>query len=521
MKYIKQKFTTLTLKIGVIAAMLLTSISCDDGFEEMNIDPNAYTEPVIGNLFTFSIVRTAGTGVPDRNRVMIKHVSGLMQYMATLQTFWYGEKYIYHDQGGDFFNTAYNIHLKELQQIFPYVEDDPEKINHNAMARIWRVFILHRVTDVYGDIPYSEAGKGFTEGIFKPKYDRQSLIYADMLKELEEAAAQLDPGKSSFGPADVIYGGDPTMWKTFAYSMMLRLGMRLTEVDQAMAQTWVQKAIAGGVMQSNNDIAFLEHVDGHPNTRNQDAWELQRESFPPNLRGLAKVKVSKTLIDMLKDRNDPRLPFYVHLWDGTTDSELQEGLPNGQDDATISNVIPGWENNMLLGYSEPNNRTIASMNSPTVFLSYSEVELLLAEAALRGWHSSSPEAHYHAAITASMEATTLYPGDVVISPAVIEGYLAAQPLTGTTQEQMEQIHTQFFLSHFMYFDFFEAWANWRRTGYPILIPVNYPGNDTGGVIPRRLRYPQTEPALNTENYEAANQNQGPDLLLTRVWWDVD
>ena len=110
-----------------------------------------------------------------------------------------------------------------------------------------------------------------------------------------------------------------------------------------------------------------------------------------------------------------------------------------------------------------------------------------------------------------MEATTLYPGEVVIGSDTIEDYLASQALTGTQEEQMEMIHNQLYLSHFMWLDFFEAWSNWRRTDYPELVPVNYPGNDTGGVIPRRLRYPQSEAALNTENYEAAVSNQGPDL----------
>jgi len=520
MKYLNQKFSAGLLSC-VVLTLMLPLASCDKGFEEMNKNPNAYTEPVIGNLFTFSIIRTAGTGTEDRNRVLIKHISGLMQYMASLQTFWYGEKYLYHDQGGNYFETAYEFHLKELQQIFPFVEDDPEQVNHLAMARIWRVYIMHRVTDIYGDTPYSEAAKGFTQGVFKPKYDPQSEIYADMLRELEEAAAQLDPEKSSFGAADIIYGGDALKWRKFAYSMMLRLGMRLTEVDEAMAQEWVQKAIAGGVMESNEDISLIEHVDGHVNTRNQDAWELQRESFPPSAQGLAKVKLSRTMIDMLQNRNDPRLPFYAHLYNGINSPELQKGLPNGQDDATISNVIPGWANDRLREYSEPNNKTIANMNSPSVFLSYTEVEFLLAEATIRGWKGGSAEEHYHAAIRASMEATTLYPGEVVIGPAFIEDYLVAQPLTGTTEEQMEKIHVQMYLSHFMWLDFLEAWSNWRRTGYPELIPVNYPGNDTGGVIPRRLRYPQSEAALNTESYEAALSRQGPDLMLTRVWWDAE
>src|SRR5690606_6013412 len=105
MKYLNQIYSGLIIRVGVIMVLILTSASCDEGFEEMNINPNAYTEPVIGNLFTYSIIRTAGTGTADRNRVMIKHVSGLMQYMASLQTFWYGEKYLYHDQGGNYFEN--------------------------------------------------------------------------------------------------------------------------------------------------------------------------------------------------------------------------------------------------------------------------------------------------------------------------------------------------------------------------------------------------------------------------------
>jgi hypothetical protein len=531
MNYIRKNFISFTLKIGILAVVLLSS--CDEGFEEMNIDPNAYNEPVISNLFTFSIVRTAGTGTMDRNRVGIKHVSGIMQYMATLNTFWYGEKYIYHDQGGNFFENAYNNQLKELQQIIPLVENEPELINHYAFARIWRVFIMHRITDLYGDIPYSEAGKGYIDGIYKPKYDRQSEIYADMLKELEEAAMQLDPSKITFGAADLIYGGDVLKWKTFAYSMMLRLGMRLTKVDPAMAQIWVVKAIDGGVMQSNEDIAKLEHVEGHGNTQNWDAFELKRESLPESAKGKGKVKLSKNLVDLLQGYNDPRLPFYATLWEGnilsiqsavlpeTTKPELQKGLPNGYDDATISGAIPGWNNDMLTEYSEPNTGTIANLNAPTIFLSYSEVEFLLAEAALRMWENGNTAEHYNNAIIASLESTTLFPGGIVIESTAIEDYLAAHPLTGTTEEQMEKIHTQFYLAHFMWLDFFEAWSNWRRTGYPELTPVNYPGNDTGGVIPRRLRYPQSEAALNTENYEAAIQNQGPDLLLTKIWWDSE
>jgi len=537
MKNIKRILLDKTFQMGVLAIILLSS--CDKGFEEMNVNPNAFTNPVLGNLFTASLIRTAGTGTNDRNRTNIKYFAGTMQYMASLGINWSGDKNYENNQFGDLFETIYNTHLKELQQILTATEDDPELINEYAMANIWRVFVLHRATDMYGDVPYTEAGQGYINGIFKPKYDKQSDIYPTMLAQLETSINQLDPTKSTFGSNDVLYQGSIVKWKTFAYSLMLRLGMRLSNVDSELAKTWVQKAIAGGVMASNADIAKIDHVEGNGNTQNWDAFELKRESFPESNQGKGPVKLAKTLIDALITGNDPRLPFYATLWDGniraqqigklptTTNPAVQRGLPNGYDATTIKTVIPGYTNNMLVEFSEPNTGTIASLNAPSIIMSYSEVEFLLAEAALRGWGDGMVSEHYNKAITANMESTnlfplvTLYAGESVIQQSAIKTYLAAHPLdeNASFDLQMEQIFTQFWLAHFMYFDNFEAFSTWRRTGYPILVPPNYPGNFTGGKALVRLRYPVSEATLNKDNYDQAVANQGPDLYTTPVWWD--
>ncbi|HLA52206.1 MAG TPA: SusD/RagB family nutrient-binding outer membrane lipoprotein [Flavitalea sp.] len=516
------------------AAMIAFS-SCDKGFEELNTNPNAYVEPVIPNLFSNALIRTAGTGTPDRNRTNIKYFAGTMQYMAALGTNWSGDKNFENGQFGDLFQTIYNVHYRELAQVLESTKDNPDVINQYAIATIWKVFTLHRATDIYGDVPYTEAGKGITEGIFTPKYDKQSEIYPMMLSELETATSQLDPSKASYGVSDVIYQGDVNKWKKFGYSLMLRLAMRLTNVDPATSQAWVQKAIEGGVFTSNQEMATLVHVEGSGNSQNWDAFELKRESLPESNKGKGPVKLSKTLIDMLQAKDDPRLRFYATLWEGnilatqtqvlpaSSDPDLQKGLPNGYDASSIKTVIPGWSNDQLVDYSEPNTGTIANLNAPTVLLSYEEVEFLLAEAALRGWGPGTPAAHYNAAITASMQSTTIFPGDqtlFAIPQTDIDTYLAANPLDATGFEgQMEQIHTQFWLAHFMWYDCFEAFSNWRRTGYPVLTPPNYPGNFTGGQALLRLRYPISESSLNQANYEAAVANQGADLYTTPVWWD--
>jgi len=140
---------------------------------------------------------------------------------------------------------------------------------------------------------------------------------------------------------------------------------------------------------------------------------------------------------------------------------------------------------------------------------------------LRGWGSGTPKEHYEKGVRASMSYMSLYPSDLTfrIQSSEVDDYLARYPYkeTGTFEEQMEQIHTQFYLSNFL--NGIEAFANWRRVEYPKLTPTNYPGNQTGGTIPRRVPYPQGEATSNKENYDAAIKNQGPDLWTTRVWWD--
>ena len=524
--FIKQRL--LSRKLYIILSLSLFISACDKNFEKMNVNPNAFNEPVIKNLFSMSIVNIAGVG-DDRDWGNGMYAGGIMQYFASLDQHMSGEKYLYNPGYNDgFFQAGYQSHLKEVQQIISLIKDDPDQTNLYAMSRIMRVYAFHRITDFYGDVPYFDADKGFIDGTYKPKYDKQSDIYADMLKELDESALLLDASKPNIGAADFLYNGDVVQWKRFAYSLMLRLGMRLTKVDPASAESYVKKAIAGGVMQSNADVAKLNHTNGTGLNWNWDSFYQNQEEIPVGSEGKGTSKLSKSFVDFLKDNNDPRLPFYATLWQGNADPsqlpsssapEKQKGLPNGYDFTTIKTVIPNWTDNMYTEYSEINLNTIANMAAPTIFQSYAEVELLLTEATIRGWDSGDPKIHYDKAVTAAMDMVNLFPGGVSISPSAISGYLTAHPfMSSNFDKQMEQIHYQYWVVHF-FVDNIEGYSNWRRTGYPILVPVNYPGNETGGVTPRRLLYPQSEKILNTENYNAAVQIQGPDLYTTRVWWD--
>jgi hypothetical protein len=150
-----------------------------------------------------------------------------------------------------------------LRQTGPGGFDEGNKVNMRNAARILRVLCFHRLTDWYGSIPYFEANKGL-EGIYSPKYYKQKDIYADLLKELEEATAELSVSNpdEGFASADFIYQGDANKWKRFGYSLMLRLAMRISNVEPILAGTWVTKAVEGGVFLSNDDNVWVAMADG-------------------------------------------------------------------------------------------------------------------------------------------------------------------------------------------------------------------------------------------------------------------
>jgi hypothetical protein len=372
---------------------------------------------------------------------------------------------------------------------------------------------------MYGDIPYLQAGKGYLESATHPKYDRQQDIYADMLKELEDAAQKLNAASpNTLGSADIIYKGDVVKWKRFAYSEMVRLAMRMSKVDPTNAKAWVIKAVAGGVMETNADNALIQHEAKDRSTvTNGNAWVLA--GVDPNA-----TRLSHTLVNFLKTNNDPRLKFIgtvssnpaVATDKGNNDPAIQLGQPNGYDLGGASTNItnaPNWPGNQNL-YSIVNRNTFARYDAPTFLLTHGETQLLLAEAAERGWITGSAATFYNAGVKASM--LQLNQTGATLADSEADTYLAARPYSAATG--LKQINEQYWVVTFM--DEYEAWANWRRSGYPQLTPVNYFGNATGGTIPRRFTYPLNEAAVNPDNYSAAiaNLNNG-DKMTSRVWWD--
>ena len=501
-----------SIGLFVLCAMLFTACDgLDDKFEDLNVNPTQ--APEIDPNFKLTNIQLNISGERYENwRTNLIYSSTMMQHYATTAGFWEGDKYTNNNQSYTqaMWDRYYPNISKNIEDLLIQTAEDPDGGNMNAITRIVRVLMYHRLTDLYGDIPYSEAGKGFIEGIIQPKYDTQEFIYNDMLTQLEQAAAALTPGAKTFGGGDLMYGGDVDQWRKFAYSLMLRLGMRLVKVDPASAQSWVEKAIAGGVMTSNDDIAFVPHDLAAKRNGNGEVFITD-----------SSMRLSQFFVDWMVSKGDPRLFVYGQV---PVAGSPVVGLPNGLDSQTRE-ADPTWiacaddgsvEPCGMDVYMQP-NEVITGMDDPMFFMTYAEVEFLLAEAAVRGWYTGEdPATLYENGVRAAMEYLAMYGAAAQIASADIDAYLAANPYD--VANALEQINEQIWAA--VHLNEYEAYANWRRTGFPALTPVNYPGNVTGGTIPRRMKYNSGEAVSNAEAYTAAVSTQGPDEFTTRVWWDV-
>ena len=448
-------------------SLVLSSCEFGEGFEEMNIDPNKASQLDVSNKFASAILKTSG-GRYENWRASLIYQSTMIQHLSSTAGYWSGDKYFRSDQYANaLWDRYYPDVIKEIEDIRAQLTSEGNSGSEMGMLRILRVFAFTRLTDIYGDIPYSEAGQWYINGILKPKYDAQQDIYMDMLKELEAAVAQIG-ASTTMGSSDLIFQGNTTKWKAWGNSMMLRLAMRLTKADSATAKAWAEKAVAAGTMTSNDHIAMVQHTDGPAGINKNGHGEVWQAD--------GNARMSKTFMDWMSD--DPRLTVLAQRTsDGSTAVADLIGMPNGSD----VNSIP--DNSIYASL----NDDLKGVDVPMVFHSYAEVRLLKAEMAFRGWSvTGDAKTHYEAGVKAAMQMLgTIYPKTTAISDAQVATYLAAKPYDAA--RGWEMISEQYWAATLL--NEYESFNNWRRTGYPTLTPVNYDGNVTGGTIPRRLIYP--------------------------------
>lgn len=528
--------------LASVSGTLLLGSGCTKDFVSINTNPNAVSasQENFASLLTNAELVTSGNS--DGNayedwRGNLIYASCMIQHLSSTTGYWEGDKYFdnagylssYWDQ--DFGPQSSGVNdensnsspVENIVDVVYSTKKDSAQTNLYNIARIFKVYIFQRLTDMYGDIPYSQAGLGYITGVTEPVYDKQQAIYSDMLNELGDAASKLNPTAGTPGANDLIYAGNVAQWQKFAYSEMVRLAMRLSKVDPTTAQKYVQAAVAGGVFTSNADNAMLIHQAAAPNGAGSQV--ANGSGAVLGLIDPTSAHLSNTFVNFLKSTGDPRLPYLgTVIADATVASDMgdtaaadQIGQPNGFDlngGPTDISTAPGYPGNPNK-YSYVNRYTYARNDAPTFFLTYSETELLLAEAAFRGWITGTPAATYYSnGVTAAMAQLTQ--AGVGPSSASIGSYVSANPLVAGSELAM--INDQYWVASFL--DETESWANWRRSGYPVLTPVNYVGNATNASIPRRYTYPTDEPATNPTNYGAAVSGlTNGDKMTSTVWWD--
>ena len=518
----------------IIAALLAgTLVSCTKNFSTLNVNPTSPTVVPLDYLFAQVQLQFAGSaGDPGYTewRGNLIYCMPMVQQMAALGSFYSGDKYLYsatNAASGAYFGTAdgegnYPNSIKNMVNLLYQARTDSAKnVNILAMTKILWVMQMSIMTDLYGDVPYFSAGLGYLSQNYSPAFDPQSAIYPDMLNQLAVAEASLNASAYIPVASDFAYSGNITSWQHLANSLMLRLGMRLQKVDPTNAQKWVTQALAGGVFTSNSESYALKFLGGATYSINANSFNLgPADGVTRNVVMGQGLQWSNTFINTMKTRQDPRIGMIsnvaptlsgtiVNMGDSTGAHQL--GLPNGLDNA------PGTTN--IASYSVMNPLTFQS-TAPDIIISYAEVEFLKAEAEARGWATGTPATEYALGQAAALQQMTSYNSGFALTGPQIAAYQAANlyPTTGL-EDGVEAIQTELWLLWADTYNGYEAFASWRRTGYPVLTPVKYPGNQSNGTIPRRLIFPAEESTLNAANYQAAVTRMGGDLFTTKVWWD--
>lgn len=466
----------------VLLAVLLAS--CGDSLTEVNENPNAPTDVGAAFILPAAIQSAADEAL---NYGMDLGVTSLwVQHVARLQygtTDRYNLDVDFSDGSWEDFWLGAQAEAREVIRRGAEAENP----NQQAVGMILRSWIYQTMTDLWGDIPYSQAMSAEGEdGTTSPAYDAQEEIYAGLLQDLKDATALMD-GTPAFGAEDLLYQGRMQAWRRFANSLRLRLAMRLSEVAPGIAATEAAAAVADGVFVTADDQAQLVYSESAPNQHPYHVGFVER---PGDYR------VSQTLVDTLLALSDPRLPFMADP--AESDGEYR-GLPNGLPDQhefafDAVSKVGAWH---------------LRANTPSVFLSTAEVLLNQAEAAHRGWIAGSAEQLYEDGIRAAMAVYGI--------PATeVDAYLAEPGVAFEPDRAREQIGLQKWLA--LYDQGVEAFAEWRRTGIPHLEPSV--ANVNADRIPLRLPYPVSEQAVNNEHLQAAVSRQGGATINDPIWWDV-
>lgn len=548
----------------ITMACALFFASCSDEYmENMNTDPSKAATIDPNAQLTTAQLQTYG----DLSMMEIYrnyHYAFTQQLMGCWNTTNYGGRHtLDNNEMSRIWTSFYTQSLKNIIDAQYRTAEDAEKVNINSVLRIYRVYLMSIITDTYGDAPFSEAGLGFLEGKFNPKYDKQEDIYNAFFLELEDAVNKIDPTKDKV-TGDLIYAGDVTKWQQLANSLRLRFAMRISNVNPTKAQTEFENALAanGGVITDASSDALIKYMtiafsfgqEAYSDYRGNSLSQLLFGNDPANNPSY----LCSTFFNQLYNSGDPRTfkisrCYYDGLMSATspdnrvdiTQEMIEKGIDFSPRDPGAYSWEPwptGYDSHICAELAVNNPSVTATMarevepklannflksDNPGVVMTSAEVKFLMAEATVKDWNvgSVSAEDLYKQGVRAAMDFLTDNYGCTATTDAEFDAFIQDKGAFGHTDNQkLEAINTQAWILHFT--NPAECWANVRRSGYPKLkSPAEYGFGQylTGGTeIPVRLCYPVLESSYNKENYhEAIERMGGTDNWHCLLWWDTE
>lgn len=467
--------------IIVLFTSLLALASCSQDFEEINTNTNQ-PETVIPDMILPYLIYS-GVDVGPSGSIVAQHFA-VRDWLVGLGRYdWYSTPY-----------WDYSL-LRNVNNMIV----EAEKLEHDnfkGIGLIFKAYLFSRTTDAVGDIPYSEALKG-KEGEYTPAYDTQESVYDELLNDLEKANNLLDVQGAAID-GDILYDGNILKWKMFANSLHLRLLMRVSDKKtdaRAKIKTIVENPAKYPLFESNADMAALTYLPDAPN---------RYPNYNATGYDAGEVVMGKPLVDTMLIYNDPRLPVIARptASSANADNPQYVGVPCGMSKEEAIAYNGGIENQSLVSQRynhEPNTEK-------GVYMSYSELQFILAEAAQKGWIDGNAETYYLNGIKGSLE----YYGVA----DQYSTYIANPKVAFNTSIGLLQIGIQKWIA-FFFNNGYEVFFDWRRTHIPVLDPGK--GNLNGGKIPVRWKYPDSEQNFNNDNYKAALDRQGADNINTPIW----
>jgi hypothetical protein len=480
-----------------VLALAAGTAGCED-LTALNENPNSPTDVPARFVFTEGLQDAADRWLGASYNFGYAEI--IAQHLAQIQ---YAEEdlYLYRDADLDaLFRDAYSGYLMDFHTVavMGEAEGDP---NVQAGGTIMRSWTMQNMTDLWGDLPYSDAFGGVAAGNVTPAYDTQEQIYDKMFADLAAASAMIDPSENPFGAQDLVYQGDMDNWRKFANSLRLRMALRVSDVASGKAATQAAAALAaaGGVITSADQNAQICYTS---TTKNPwyDSWLARPGDY----------RISASLVNTMKSLNDPRLSAYAQPIEADSTyggralapgEEYYEGFPNGL-------AENDWK---FTEASQPGEALLAE-TACLPLMTLEEVLFLRAEAAARGLAGGDAGALYNQAITASMTRWGA-------SSAEIAAYLAQPSVAWNAAQWRQRIGTQKWIA--LFGQGAEAFAEVRRLNYPVLTP----GPDAELTsLPKRYPYPFSEETFNNDNLQTARSRQSISTAeqeqTARLWWDT-